>query len=162
MSKLNMALPLVAILACCFGCKRDVVEPDDVVAVDGRQKFVGVYDVYDTLGNWRYEMEISIAHDFSPFDSLLIEGWGGAFDVYVQRNIGNISNYLNFIGDFGITDYEGHRWALFSEYDYVFQYNSLVHDTLRMSYLKDNIAFYVADGVPYFRQSYREYAVKRE
>ena len=35
----------------------------------------------------------------------------------------------------------------------------LIHDTLRMSYLKDNIAFYVADGVPYFRQSYREYEV---
>ncbi len=58
-------------------------------------------------------------------------------------------------------DHSSHRWALFREYDTLFN-NTLVADTIRMSYLKDNIAFYVADGVPYFRQSYREYAVKRE
>ena len=51
---------------------------------------------------------------------------------------------------------------MFSEYDSIFMYNRLINDTLRMAYLKDNIAFYVADGVPYFRQSYREYAVKRD
>jgi len=130
--------------------------------VDGRQMFLGVYDVYDTLGNWRYEMEISLYQDANPYDSLLIEGWGGAFDVYVQRNQGNTSNYLNFIGSFGIVDHIGHRWALYSEYDSAFQYNSLINDTLRLSYLKDNIAFYVTNGVPYFRQSYREFAVKRD
>ena len=130
--------------------------------VDGRQQFVGVYDVYDTLGNWQYEMKILVYQDDSPFDSLLIQGWGDAFDVYVQKNQGNTSNYLNFVGDFGIQDHMGHRWALYSDYDPAFQYNSLVNDTLRLSYLKDNIAFYVDDGVPYFRQSYREYAVKRE
>ena len=56
----------------------------------------------------------------------------------------------------------GNSWALYSEYDSAFQYNSLINDTLRLSYLKDNIAFYVSDGVPYFTQSYREYAVKRD
>lgn len=69
---------------------------------------------------------------------------------------------MNFIGKFGVEDYTGNRWALYSEYDSLFMYNRLINDTLRMSYLKDNIAFYVADGVPYFRQSYREYAVKRD
>jgi hypothetical protein len=63
---------------------------------------------------------------------------------------------------FGIADRDGHRWALFSEYDSLFMHNQLINDTLRLSYLKDNIAFYVADGVPYFSRSYREYAVKRD
>lgn len=129
--------------------------------VDGRQKFVGVYDVYDTLGNWRYEMEVSL-HSGTPIDSLYFQGWGGNFNVFAQHHKNDQSDFVNFIGKFGIEDNQGKRWALFSEYDSAFMYNRLVNDTLRMSYLKDNIAFYVADGVPYFRQSYREYAVKRD
>jgi hypothetical protein len=154
---------LCAILVCMASCKpEEPTRPQEpATPVDGRQRFVGVYDVYDTLRNYRYEMEIKIFQDRRPFDSLLIEGWGEDFDVYVQRNMGNTSNYLNFIGTFGISDHQGLRWALYSEYDDVFIYNSLINDTLRMSYFKDNIAFYVDDGVPYFRQSYREFAVKR-
>ena len=129
--------------------------------VDGRQKFVGVYDVYDTLSNWQYEMEISL-HPGTSIDSLFFRGWGGEFDVYAQHHRNNQSNFVNFGGGFGITDYSGNRWALFRDYDSLFMYNQLVNDTFRMSYLKDNIAFYVDDGVPYFRQSYREFAVKRE
>ncbi len=144
-------------------CKPDKpIPPSPVQPIDGRAKFVGVYDVYDTLGIWQYNMEVTLFNDQSPFDSLLFEGWAGAFDVYVQRNQGNTSNYLNFVGSFGIEDYQGHRWALYSDYDSAFQYNSIINDTLRLSYVKDNIAFYIADGVPYFSGTYREYAVKRD
>jgi len=161
MNKQNVALLLVATLVCSYGCRRDVVEPGPSISMDGRQKFVGTYDVFDTLGNWKYEMQISL-HEGEPIDSLFIEGWGNDFDVYVQHHRNDQSNFLNFTGVFGIQDYYGNHWALFSEYDSLFMYNRLINDTLRMSYIKDNIAFYVSEGVPYFSQSYREYGVKRE
>ncbi len=162
MSKLNVLLLLCGTLVCIPGCRRDdPVEPSPSVPVDGRQKFVGTYDVYDTMSNWLYEMEFSLYNGVTNVDSIYIYNWGGAFDFYAQHDDGNVSNYLNIGSQFGIIDHMGHRWALFREYDPLFN-NTLVNDTLRMSYLKDNIAFYVSDGVPYFRQSYREYAVKRE
>ncbi|MBZ0207150.1 MAG: hypothetical protein K8H89_12555 [Flavobacteriales bacterium] len=162
MSRIYLAILIGAALICIHSCKRDDdVKPQSSVPVDGRQKFVGVYDIYDTLGSWKYEMEISL-HEGEPIDSLFLQGWGGGFDVYAQHHKNDQSVFLNFVGVFGIEDYAGNRWALFSEYDSVFMYNRLIGDTLRMSYVKDNIAFYVADGVPYFRQSYREFAVKRE
>ncbi len=87
---------------------------------------------------------------------------GSDIDFYVQHHKNDQSNFLNFTGVFGIQDYHGKHWALFSEYDSLFMYNRFLNDTLRMSYIKDNIAFYVAEGVPHFSQSYREYGVKRE
>lgn len=155
---------LVALLAVFFGaCTRD--EPagpsDPSAPVDGRTKFVGTYDVYDTLSNWLYEMEISPHSGATNVDSVHIANWGGAFDFYAQQDDGNLTNYLNMSGQFGIADHAGNHWALYREHDTLFN-NRLVNDTLRLSYGKDNIAFYVADGVPYFSQSYREYAVKRD
>jgi len=163
MKQQHNLIPLGALLLCFAACKPDKPIPPahPPIPLDGRQKFVGVYDVYDTLSNWLYEMEVSL-HPGSPIDSLFFRGWGGEFDVFAQHHRNDQSSFVNFIGKFGVEDYTGNRWALYSEYDSLFMYNRLINDTLRMSYLKDNIAFYVADGVPYFRQSYREYAVKRD
>ncbi len=105
-------------------------------------------------------MEISLHQGVTNIDSVYIENWGGEFTFYCQHDNADQGNYLGISGHFGIMDHQGNRWALFREYDTLFN-NTLVNDTLRLSYLKDNIAFYVADGVPYFRQSYREYAVKQ-
>jgi hypothetical protein len=151
---------LLSISLCC--CRpEDPVPPSAQPSTDGRQKFVGVYDVYDTLGLWRYEMEISVHSGVSNIDSILILNLGDSFDVYVQHDDGNNSAFLNLAGHFGILDHEGYRWALFGEYDPLFRDGVMRNDTLRLAYFKDNIAFYVADGVPYLRQSYREFAVKR-
>lgn len=151
-------------LHCFLSCKPDkpVMPVGPSVPVDGRQKFVGTYDVYDTMSNWRYTMEISLHQGSTNVDSVFIANWGGDFNLYIQHDDGNTTNALNLNGQFGIVDHEGHRWALFEDYDPIFMHGCLINDTLRMSYLKDNIAFYVADGVPYFRQSYREFAVKRD
>jgi len=144
-------------------CRRD--EPTSpttpATPLDGRLKFVGTYDVYDTLSNWQYEMEISL-HPGYIADSLFIQNWGDAFDVYCQQDAEDYGTTLNFGFHFGITDHDGHYWVLNQEYDAAFRHNLFRGDTLHMSYFKDNIAFYVADGVPYFSQSSREYAVKRD
>ncbi|HRF81333.1 MAG TPA: hypothetical protein PL070_14750 [Flavobacteriales bacterium] len=151
-------------LLCFSACKPDkpVTPSGPSAPVDGRQKFVGMYDVYDTMSNWLYTMEISLHQGVTNVDSIFVANWGGAFNLYIQHDDGNTTNALNLNGQFGIEDFEGYRWALFEEYDPVFMHGRLINDTLRLSYLKDNIAFYVADGVPYFRQSYREFAVKRD
>lgn len=159
----GISVLLCAMLLCIASCKPDKpIEPTGpATPVDGRQKFVGVYDVYDTIGNWRYEMEISLHGESVFIDSVFLSNWGGSFDLYCQHDDTDQGNYLGISGQFGITDHQGDRWALVREYDSLFN-NTLINDTLRLSYLKDNIAFYVADGVPYFRQSYREFAVKRD
>jgi len=143
-------------------CRRDrSVDPIAPQEIDGRQKFTGIYDVYDTLGNWNYEMEISL-HPGLGIDSLRIDNWADNFIVYCQQDAGDQSNLLDFGLYFGIQDSQGKRWALYRESDDSFMANRLVNDTLRMAYSLNNIAFYTADGVPYFSQSYREYAVKRD
>lgn len=163
MNRLSISILLGATLLGLVACKPDgpVMPNEPPTPLDGRKQFVGVYDVYDTLSNWLYEMEISL-HPGVPIDSLFISGWGGEFDVYSQHHKNDHSNFLNFVGGFGIEDYLGNRWALYPQYDSAFMYNRLVNDTLRVSYEKSNIAFYVSDGVSFFSQSYREFAVKRE
>ena len=134
MSKLHMALLLVVTLTCAIGCRRDNrVEPGPNVPVDGRQKFVGAYDVYDTLGNWRCEMEISLHQGITNIDFVYIKNWGNEFNLFIQHDDGNVSDYLNLTGQFGIQDHEGDRWALFEKYDSLFMNGYLIHDILRMS-----------------------------
>lgn len=127
---------------------------------DGRDQFTGQYEVFDTNGTYLYSMEILKATGDGQ-DSLFVVNWGGRFDIYIQHDNGDQSNGLNLIPPFPALDHYGHRWAFFADNDSDFDSNKLINDTLRLSYLLDNIAFYFDDGVPYFSGSFREYGVKQ-
>jgi len=158
---LGAAWCAAGLLLVSSGCRKEKHDcPSTPATVDGRDQFVGQYNVYDTNGAYLYAMEIMKASD-SGNDSLFVVNWGNKFDLYVQHHDADLTNGLNLIPPFPSYDHDGHRWAFFHESDPEFQGGYLINDTLRMSYLLDNIAFYFDDGVPYFSGSFREYGVKQ-
>lgn len=122
---------------------------------------MGQYEVYDTSGTYLYAMEILKTTGSSGIDSVYIVNWGDRFNLYVQHDNANTIPTLNLSPAFPSFDHLGNRWAFFRETDTMFGTNTLVNDTLRMSYIINNIAFYAEDGVPFFVWSYREYGVKQ-
>lgn len=152
---------IIAAFALCIGCGKEKKCPASRAPFDGRDQFVGNYLVYDTTGAYLYSMEILKASGTSGIDSLYVVNWGNRFDMYVQHDDGNSTSFLNIVPPFPSVDHQGNRWAFFQEDDLAFHSNMLIDDTLRMSYLINNIAFYVDDGVPFFSWSYREYGVKQ-
>ncbi len=158
---INSIVFITCLMVCCAGCRKEKECPVTSSPVDGRDKFVGQYKVYDTTGVYLYSMEIMKASGTSGIDSLFVVNWGDRFDLYVQHDAGNTTSFLNLIPPFPSLDHYGKRWAFSAETDQTFQSNVLLNDTLRMSYVINNIAFYAADGVPFFTWSYREYGVKQ-
>ena len=150
---------LLVVLVLLGGCRKDEQAcPDSPRGVDWRDRFVGRYDVYDTLGTYRYAMEILKSN--IP-DSLYVVNWGNAFDVYVAHDDTDPTPFFNFAVYNPAYDRLGNRWSVAGQYDETFDSNYLINDTLRMSYFISNIAFYAEDGVPFFEWSYREYGVKQ-
>ena len=159
--KAKHALSALAILILAIACHRDDDDPEMPSApVDGRDKFTGLYNVYDLQGHFIYQMNISKMND-AGHDSLYVDNWGNAFGFAVRHEDGDQTNGFGIIPPFPALDHEGHRWSLGPHSDPHFQSNKLVNDTLRMSYEKDNIAFYITDGIPYQSLIVQEYAVKQ-
>jgi hypothetical protein len=162
LSHFQFTLLLAALVSfCLLSCRKEKECPSAQQPVDGRDKFVGQYKVYDTTGVYLYSMEIMKTSGSSGIDSVYVVNWGDRFNLYVQHDDGNATPFLNLAPPFPSLDHAGRRWAFFAESDPVFQTNKLVNDTLRMSYVINNIAFYAEDGVPFFAWSYREYGVKQ-
>ena len=159
--KAKHALSALAILILAIACHRDDDDPETPAApVDGREKFVGYYNVYDLTGHFLYTMSISKLNDVGK-DSLYVQNWGDQFNFYVRHEDGDQTNFLNMIPPFPSVDHEGHRWAFFQHSDPHFGTEQIVNDTLRMSYSLDNIAFYVQDGVTYQSMIVQEYGIKQ-
>lgn len=151
---------LTCVLLLCVGCRKDEECPTDdpYVQVDGRDQFVGIYDVYDTNGVYQYQMTINKLNDEGK-DSLFILNWGNRFDLGIRHEDGDYQDALNFGIYWGVYDHDSNRWALAKHWDPEFMSDRLINDTLRLCYSIDNIAFYVDDGVSYFSQVYYEYGV---
>lgn len=144
-----------------LSCRKDDEDcPSGPTTLDGRDQFVGQYSVYDTNGTYLYAMEIAKSAGLGA-DSLFVINWGNHFDFWVFHDNEDQTNQFNIIPPFPSYDNLGHRWAFSQEPDPEFMSSRLINDTLRMSYLIDNIAFYFDDGVPYFSGSFREYGVKQ-
>jgi hypothetical protein len=132
--------------------------------------FIGTYDVYDTLNNTQWVMKIShLSHsEFNQGnnDSVLIENfanrftirdtWYPAYDFDLKKSIFSIKIYHP------LKDYSGHNWHLgggansILKKDYV-----LYNDSVTLYFKQSNIAFYQADGVPYYDCDCKHIAVKR-
>lgn len=161
MSSYRLQLVLLVVSILLAACRKDKDDcSTDAVLVDGRSQFVGQYKVYDTTGVYLYSMEILKSNDPGR-DSLFVVNWGTRFDFYVRHEDGDMTDLFNFNPPFPSIDHLGNHWAFTREYDSAFMSSRLVDDTLRMSYVINNIAFYAEDGVPFFTWSYREYGVKQ-
>ena len=157
----STAILLVAFLLGFHGCGRDeTVAPNTPSApVDGRDKFVGIYQVFDTTGVYLYELQIS-KFGTGGRDSLLLENFADTFDLRILHEDYWTTSYLGIFPGFGVKDRAGHSWALFGA-SIEDSSNVLHNDTIPLKFTMDNIAFYWAEGVPYFSCVCKQVAVKQ-
>ena len=145
------------------GCKKDKVPYPEIVEQSKWEKLSGEYKVYDTLGNYLYDMNISHIHDSqNDTDSLHFENFDDNFDFSSkQLNFGsNVSPYFITIGPKDtIFDNEFKRWKILTLADTA--YNTLINGTIKMKYRITNINYYLQDITPYCDTIKIQLAVKQ-
>ena len=140
-------------------CRKEEKCPaDEPAAVDGRDRFVGTYSVYNLAGAYLYSMTIS-KFGSGGRDSLLLSNYADTFDIRVLHEAYWTTDHLDIDGFFPAYDQAGHRWALIGASGEE-GLNVLMNDTIPLGFTMDNIAFYFEDGVPYYSCECRQIAVK--
>ena len=152
---------LLTFLLAYYGCRRDeAVAPTTPSApVDGRDKFVGIYQVFDTTGVHLYELQVS-KFGTGGRDSLLLTNYADTFDLKILHERYWTSDQLDINSFFPAVDYAGHSWAL-SGASIDDGSNVLANDTIPLKFSLNNIAFYWTEGVPYFSCVCKQIAVKQ-
>lgn len=139
------------ILICSTACTKEKVPlPPEPVEPTKWEKIAGNYKVYDTLGNFLYEM--NIAHIFSSelnVDSLYFQNMDGNFSFGEQQPYFGFPD-LNFFR-FGyhelLSDSLNNRWKMIEVGD--LPYNNYYDDTIRLKFRLTNINYYLEDLTPY-------------
>jgi len=139
--------------------KDDANEPTIPVSVDGRDRFVGTYRVYDTTGVYLYEMTVS-KFGSDGRDSLLLTNYADTFNLKILHEGYWDQDHWDIGVFFPATDHAGHSWAL-SDAAAIDGSNVLQNDTVPLKFTMDNIAFYWQEGVPYYSCVCRQIAVKQ-
>lgn len=128
----------------------------------------GIYNVYDSLNNFLYEMNLihkdSLTPNGNKIDSLQFIDLDGQFNFTTAQS-GQDSNpdYFVSIGYNGpLYDSLGNRWKIIFSHDPDGIYdNTLRDDTIRFIFKKVNINYYLEDLVPYLDTTIRVVAVKQ-
>jgi len=130
--------------------------------------------VYDTLGNYMYDMSISHSQSialsgYQPNDSLTITNFADTFDLrfpFVPNytDLTFSQEFLNIQFHDSLKDYNNKMWWVGSEFfdaTTTTKENSLINDTMVMYFVMDNIKFYINEAQPYFRCECKQVAVKQ-
>jgi len=150
-----------------MSCRKDKVQEPVVEELTKWELIFGDYKVYDTLGEYLYDMEIEhiIGEDENGnrTDSLRFINFDDRFQFTHKQSNANVSNYhKNYfhLGSYDpILDNQGYRWffsGLTNE-----SYNALINDTIKLRFKKDNIQYYLSDITSYFTCICKQIAVKQ-
>lgn len=169
---------VVRLLFCSFllsltltACKKKIVRQSYTtldLRIDNYNKIKGDYRVFDSTGNYLYEL--SIKHIFSQYseygfhDTLAFEGFDGQFNF--KRFQGSFSAYSDFVIHIGYqveqVDSLNNRWKIIGHFDPTGVYDNEFHDdTIRFIYRKININYYIQDLTPYHDTIIKIVAVKK-
>lgn len=167
--KILIAIFMAVTLLFIAACKKDKVPiPNPHPEITKYEKIAGTYNVYDSLGNFLYQM--SLSHSDSIFstgmivDTIHFHGLDGQFDFSEsQGSPSNPVNYFIKIGYHGpLYDTLFKRWKIIFSYDPDGVYNNTYqNDTIRFIYQKVNINYYIEDLVPYKDTIIKIVAVKQ-
>lgn len=147
-------------------CKKDKVP--DPIPLPGPTKWeiiAGNYKVYDTLGEYLYDM--NIVHVpcgvYNNNDSLRFENFDGEFVfTSVQTSFSNEPELLIRTGHHQLLyDSDMHRWNLMTAANDEYKYNVFHNDTINFIFRKTNINYYLVDNTPYFFGTCKQVAVKQ-
>lgn len=148
-----------------FSCKKN--EPPIIHTPEEVSKFdviPGKYKVYDTLGEFLYEMEIVFKSGDDSLnvqnpDSLQFINMDGQYDYTYEQSNANITNWPKnyfYLGIFDpLIDTLGNRTFFFGISA------ALINDTIEMKFQKNNIKYYLHDAVPYYACDCKQIAVKQ-
>jgi hypothetical protein len=137
-------------------CKDKVNPPEPSPELTKYEKIVGTYNVYDTIGGFLYQMNLSHSVNYisssSIIDSVHYNGLEGQF--YFSTSQGMMVNPVTYnlhIGPEGpVLDSLNKRWRIYTHYDSNgFYDNTYRNDTIRMIYRKTNILYWLEDLTPY-------------
>ena len=125
-------------------------------------KIEGSYKVYDTLGEFLYDMNIvHVPHpENETIDSLRFENFDGEFTfTNIQTNASNFTTSVSIGGHDTLYDANHKRWKLWGA---LFEhYNKFENDTIRLRFQKTNINYWIEDVVPYYHCDCKQIAVKQ-
>ncbi|MFN5417695.1 MAG: hypothetical protein ACK5B9_11610 [Flavobacteriia bacterium] len=160
----RVAVTLVAFTISCFtSCTKEKVPlPPEPVEPTKWEKIAGDYKVYDTLGNYLYEMNIEhFKAKYVNIDSLWFTNIDGNFNFgYQQSNAIGAYEYYLILGHHGpLLDTNGNRWKVIDVAD--IPYNTFKNDTILLKYRITNINYYLEDLTPYMDTTKIQIAVKK-
>ena len=155
---------LVAVLFVLSACKKDKVPVPVVEEPTLWEQAEGLYKVYDTMGNYIYDMQIDhwqLTNDFGVLvDSLLFTNFDSSFVFSTQQGVHSNPFVLDISAPEPIEDQYGSSWQCYGispdEKD-----NSLINDTLWLRFKRNNLAYYISDLVPYYSCECWQIAVKQ-
>ena len=158
------------IISIFISCSKEKV-PKPIVPIEQNkwEAISGKYLVYDTVGVFLYELEITHKTGLDSLgkqiDSLCFNNFDGQFTFSTDESEANYgsSNYPKnyfYTGDYyGIKDKNNKRWRILGLTNDI--YNSLIGDTIKLRFNKCNIIYYLEDCTPYFCEVVKQVAVKK-
>ena len=165
-NKINILVLVFAGAGMFFSCSKDKTPVTESVALTKWEIIPGHYKVYDTLGNFLYEMDLIHKTGFNSFglpeDSLTFSNFDGEFTFTSAQWTPPPVNYpmaIN-IGMYDtLYDTNNKRWKLgggVSNDD-----NNFHNDTIRLRFQKTNINYWIYDLEPYYACDCKQIAVKQ-
>ena len=165
-NKLWIMPAMVGIILLLSSCKKDKVPVPPTPNISEPTKWEvipGTYKIYDTLGTYLYDMNISHwgmeMPDGSRRDTFLFENFDGQFSFKNIQSDANIINWPKYYFNIGnhqpLYDSVSDRWQLFG-------YNAhYSNDSIYMNYQIQNILYYIEDVRPYENRTVRRIGIKQ-
>lgn len=163
----------IIILCFLFSCskkKDEVTLVDTTDNIEEWEKFIGSYNVYDTIGNYLYSTEIvNIFQGKNIYgndvDSLLFRNFADTFDLKIEYSYNSIDDKLLSIGIHdSVVDKNNKSWhlsGLADDENTTIRENKLINDTIIMYFKQTNIKYYIPEAQPYYGCECKHVAVKQ-
>ena len=152
-------------------CKKDEKVVTPPTPAKQWQKYIGVYDVYDTAHHTQWIMEIKflsyadIIRSDGNNDSLFMQNFANKFNIRFRFGTCTNPNVLLLPFIFPLKDKTGYSWSYSGNTDDTltpYLENELKNDSIILYFKQSNIAFYQSEGVPYYACDCKHIAVKRK
>ena len=164
--KIQWMVPIIISAILLVACKKDKVPlPIPVPEPTKWEKITGHYKVYDTLGVFMYEMDISYSGGTTaqgyPRDTLHFINFDNQYILSAhQSDFSNFPDMIRIGIHDPVIDTNNDRYRIFG-YGPQNGFNNFVNDTIIFYFEKQNILYYIQDVTPYFYCKCKHVAVKQ-
>ena len=147
-----------------LSCKPEKVKPTEPTKEVSKYDLIpGNYKMYDTLGNFLYEMNIKYIREVTtnkvPRDTLVFTNFDGKYTFRALQSSGTSANMPKYSFGLGVhdsvRDSAGKRVFIFG---HSAEYRN---DSIFLQFERDNIRYYIPDMVPYDRCECKQIGVKQ-